>query len=38
METEALTKCEHFCVEPISLMSKFCPNCGAKMDGGADNG
>ena len=25
-------------VEPIRLMTQFCPNCGAKMDGGADNG
>ena len=25
-------------VEPIPLMTQFCPNCGAKMDGGADNG
>lgn len=22
-------------VEPIPLMTQFCPNCGAKMDGGA---
>lgn len=21
-------------VEPIPLMTKFCPNCGAKIDGG----
>ena len=25
-------------VEPIPLMTQYCPNCGAKMDGGADNG
>ena len=24
-------------VEPIPLMTQFCPNCGAKMDGGVDN-
>lgn len=23
-------------VESIPLMTQFCPNCGAKMDGGAD--
>ena len=23
-------------VEPIPLMTQFCQNCGAKMDGGAD--
>lgn len=23
-------------VEPIPLMTQFCPNCGAKMDGGSD--
>ena len=23
-------------VEPIPLMTQFCPNCGAKMDGGAE--
>lgn len=23
-------------VKPIPLMTQFCPNCGAKMDGGAD--
>ena len=23
-------------VEPIPLMTQFCPNCGAKMDGGND--
>ena len=23
-------------VEPIPLMTQFCPNCGPKMDGGAD--
>lgn len=25
-------------VEPIPLMTQFCQNCGARMDGGADNG
>ena len=25
-------------VEPIPLMTQFCPNCGAKMDGGIENG
>lgn len=25
-------------VEPIPLMTQFCPNCGAKMDGGIGNG
>jgi len=25
-------------VEPIALMARFCQNCGARMDGGADNG
>lgn len=24
-------------VEPIPLMTQFCPNCGAKMDGGNQN-
>lgn len=24
-------------VEPIPLMTQFCPNCGAKMDGGVDD-
>ena len=24
-------------VEPIPLMTQFCPNCGAKMDGGQNN-
>ena len=23
-------------VEPIPLMTQFCPNCGAKMDGGGN--
>ena len=23
-------------VEPIPLMTQFCPNCGCRMDGGAD--
>lgn len=23
-------------VEPIPLMTQFCPNCGAKMDGGKE--
>lgn len=25
-------------VNNIELLSDFCPNCGAKMDGGAENG
>lgn len=25
-------------VEPIPLMTQFCPNCGAKMDGGLTDG
>ena len=25
-------------VEPIPLMTQFCPNCGAKMDEGVDDG
>ena len=25
-------------VEPIPLMTQFCPNCGAKMDGGKNDG
>lgn len=25
-------------VEPIPLMTKFCPNCRAKMDGGKNDG
>jgi len=25
-------------VEPIALMARFCQNCGARMDGGAENG
>lgn len=25
-------------VEPIPLMTQLCPNCGAKMDGGIENG
>ena len=24
-------------VEPIPLMTQYCPNCGAKMDGGKEN-
>ena len=24
-------------VEPIPLMTQFCPNCGAKMDGGVED-
>ena len=26
------------CHDGSDLESKYCPNCGAKMDGGADNG
>ena len=26
------------CGEIVSVRSNYCPNCGAKMDGGADNG
>lgn len=42
-----ITSCEenisicHNCKYPVSWfwgLSKYCPNCGAKMDGGADNG
>lgn len=24
-------------VEPIALMTRYCPHCGAKMDGGAED-
>ena len=26
------------CGEIVSVRGNYCPNCGAKMDGGADNG
>ena len=26
------------CGEIVSVRNNYCPNCGAKMDGGADNG
>ena len=27
---------QYDCVELIPLMTQFCPNCGVKMDGGAE--
>ena len=37
---EAISKCS-VCKFPVSTFwneSNYCPNCGAKMDGGKDNG
>ena len=28
--------CKYDGVEPIPLMTQFCPNCGCRMDGGAE--
>ena len=32
---QAMIRCS-LCNEPSITMSKFCPNCGAKMDGGEE--
>ena len=30
--------CSECMANPLTTHKKYCPNCGAKMDGGADNG
>ena len=36
MECGGRSGTQYDSIEPIPLMTQFCPNCGAKMDGGAD--
>lgn len=36
MECGGRSSTQYDGVKPIPLMTQFCPNCGAKMDGGAD--
>lgn len=36
MECRGRSGTQYDGVESIPLMTQFCPNCGAKMDGGAD--
>ena len=35
--TKACSICNHGARERMVLVYNYCPNCGAKMDGGADN-
>ena len=35
-ECDGLSGTQYDGVEPIPLTTQFCPNCGAKMDGGAE--
>ena len=37
MECGGRSSTQYNGVEPIPLMTQFCPNCGAKMDGGVNN-
>lgn len=35
---KACSNCNHGIKEHMAYANHYCPNCGAKMDGGADNG
>ena len=35
---KACSNCNHGIKEHMACANHYCPNCGTKMDGGADNG